>query len=634
MSDNNKPNIPKEQFEFVQAESKIYDKEFETKPIGYFKDAMIRFVRNRTNVIATSILLLIILMSVFQPILTTKNYIRLEPAVAFLPPRIPLLENFGIADGTSFFRDQPVDLATIDPLTGFEGNPIGYNRNFIIDDTREYYTLGCTDVNELCQGGEAVLRLDSRSRAISVGTLNRYDFTSTTSPVIELDVIDLDDDTDKYLDVFVRPVADEDFVLLTRIQQTGVYQINVFDELRIQGIEVDEFTSSVRFRYASDSRFDFVALGSFAIFQDSQSEPVEFLTGQPLILGLRLLNVPGEGGAIVRQNATISMMSFRFKAYDAVFGERRDNNLAKSRYDEILAANPVCVPQTDPANPNGWLFPEGCPITRVIQENPGLTIGGQTFGSYQVFVDYALLRGFTEVPYYFFGTTNAGRDLFSLIWVATRTSLLIGLIVAGINITIGVIYGSISGYYGGNVDLIMQRFSEIVGRIPFLVILAIFIALLGSGIQTLVFILIISGWIGVSFVTRTQFYRFKGREYVLASRTLGAKDMRLIFRHILPNGIGTIITASILLIPATIFTESTISYLGFGIGHGTSFSILGFEFSGVSIGVLLSDGRAELITRPYLTIFPAIIISILMITFNMFGNALRDALNPSLRGSL
>jgi ABC-type dipeptide/oligopeptide/nickel transport system permease subunit len=233
-----------------------------------------------------------------------------------------------------------------------------------------------------------------------------------------------------------------------------------------------------------------------------------------------------------------------------------------------------------------------------------------------------------------FGTTNAGRDLFSLIWVATRTSLLIGLIVAGINISIGVVYGSISGYYGGNIDIIMQRFSEIVGRIPFLVILAIFIALLGAGIQTLIFILIISGWIGVAYVTRTQFYRFKGREYVLASRTLGAKDMRLIFRHILPNGIGTIITASILLIPATIFTESTISYLGFGIGHGTSFNILGLEFSGVSVGVLLADGRQELITRPYLTVYPAIVISILMITFNMFGNALRDALNPSLRGSL
>jgi ABC-type dipeptide/oligopeptide/nickel transport system permease subunit len=159
------------------------------------------------------------------------------------------------------------------------------------------------------------------------------------------------------------------------------------------------------------------------------------------------------------------------------------------------------------------------------------------------------------------------------------------------------------------------------------------IALLGPGIQTLIFILIVQGWIGVAAITRTQFYRYKGREYVLASRTLGAKDGRLIFRHILPNGIGTIITTSVLTIPFVIFNESTISFLGFGIGHGQSFNVFGIEFSGVSVGVLLADGRKELQSRPYLTLFPGILISILMITFNMFGNALRDAFNPALRGS-
>jgi ABC-type dipeptide/oligopeptide/nickel transport system permease subunit len=119
----------------------------------------------------------------------------------------------------------------------------------------------------------------------------------------------------------------------------------------------------------------------------------------------------------------------------------------------------------------------------------------------------------------------------------------------------------------------------------------------------------------------------------LASRTLGAKDGRLIFRHILPNAIGTIITASILMIPYVIFSEATISYLGFGIGHGTTFNFFGVTLSGVSLGVLLSDGRDKLISSPYLTLFPAIVISILMITFNMFGNALRDAFNPALRGA-
>ena len=174
----------------------------------------------------------------------------------------------------------------------------------------------------------------------------------------------------------------------------------------------------------------------------------------------------------------------------------------------------------------------------------------------------------------------------------------------------------------------MERFAEIVGRIPWLVTLSIFMAYFEAGFTSLILILIVSGWIGVASVTRTQFYRYKGREYVLASRTLGAKDGRLIFRHILPNGIGTIITSSILLIPTVIFSEATLSYLGFGIGHGQKFSL-----SGVSIGVLLNDGRDKLQNYPHLTVFPAIIISILMITFNMFGNALRDAFNPALRGS-
>jgi ABC-type dipeptide/oligopeptide/nickel transport system permease subunit len=632
MSDKNTPNIPKEQFNFVQQDSKIFDKEFETKPIGYFQDAMIRFVRNKTNVVATSILLVIVLMSIFQPILTSKNYVNLEPAVAFLPPRVPILENFGIADGLASFQDQPVILNTINESTGFGGNPIGYNPEFILEESREYYTIGCSDFNTLCQGGEAVLRLDSSNPAVTVGTTQILSFDAAQQTVLSIDVVDLDEDSAKVLEVFVRPNAEEPFVLLTTIIQPGQYDIDVFDALGLSS--VDSFSSSVRLRFVSDDRFDFVSIASIALTQGGSSEPSLLLEGQPLVSNLRSLNLPGEGGSIVRQNASIQMMSFEYDSYSAVFGLRPNNALPISQYNEIIAANPACVRTENPANPNGWLMGEGCPIVEVIRENPGVVVGGINYGSYVAVIDYALLNGYDSIPYFLFGTTNAGRDLFSLIWVATRTSLLIGLIVAGINISIGVLFGSISGYYGGNIDIIMQRFSEIVGRIPFLVILAIFIALLGAGIQTLIFILIVSGWIGVAYVTRTQFYRFKGREYVLASRTLGAKDMRLIFRHILPNGIGTIITASILLIPATIFAESTISYLGFGIGHGTSFNFLGMEFSGVSVGVLLADGRQELITRPYLTVYPAIVISILMITFNMFGNALRDALNPALRGSL
>ena len=134
-----------------------------------------------------------------------------------------------------------------------------------------------------------------------------------------------------------------------------------------------------------------------------------------------------------------------------------------------------------------------------------------------------------------------------------------------------------------------------------------------------------SGWVGVAGTTRMQFYRFKGQEYVLASRTLGAKDRRLIFKHILPNAIGTLVTSSVLMIPSVIFSESSLSYLG----------IINFTTSGISsIGSLLEEGQtAGLSSHPHLLLFPCIIISLLMICFNLFGNGLRDAFNTSLKGS-
>jgi oligopeptide transport system permease protein len=131
----------------------------------------------------------------------------------------------------------------------------------------------------------------------------------------------------------------------------------------------------------------------------------------------------------------------------------------------------------------------------------------------------------------------------------------------------------------------------------------------------------LTGWIGTSATTRSQFYRYRGREYVLASKTLGAKTPTLIFRHILPNAVGTIVTRSVLMIPSTIFSEATISYLGLGLTNLDS------------LGVILSKNQAFLSTYPNELVFPAIIISLLMICFNLFGNGLRDAFNPSLKGT-
>lgn len=226
-----------------------------------------------------------------------------------------------------------------------------------------------------------------------------------------------------------------------------------------------------------------------------------------------------------------------------------------------------------------------------------------------------------EEHYFIFGTDNIGRDLYVRLWRGTRISLLIGFCSVIINCIIGVTYGSISGYYGGKVDMIMQRFIEVLGGIPFIVMAILFIIVMGAGVSSFILVLILTGWIGMSRMIRAQFYRFKDYEYVLASRTMGAKDSKLIFRHILPNAIGPIITQATFAIPSAIFSESFLSYLG-----------LGIQAPEPSIGVLLAEGQRVLTSSPHLTLFPALVVSILMLAFNLFGNGLRDAFDPKMRG--
>ena len=230
-------------------------------------------------------------------------------------------------------------------------------------------------------------------------------------------------------------------------------------------------------------------------------------------------------------------------------------------------------------------------------------------------------------PSFLLGTTGMGQDMLTRLASAARFSLIFAVCVAAINLTIGAVIGAIEGYYGGAIDMIIERFIDILARVPFMIVATLFqlhLAKQVGPVVSMLFAFVLTGWIGMAGTTRMQFYRYKGQEYVLASRVLGASDWRIMFRHIFPNSLGTIITSSVLVIPGVIFSESSLTYLG----------IVNLDSSTMtSVGTMLANGRQYLSTHPHVILFPALFISLLEISFNLFGNGLRDAFNPSLRGA-
>ncbi len=233
-------------------------------------------------------------------------------------------------------------------------------------------------------------------------------------------------------------------------------------------------------------------------------------------------------------------------------------------------------------------------------------------------------EGITE-PVFWLGTTDAGQDIFTCLASGARFSFILAIIVSAVNLFIGAIYGAIEGYYGGKIDLIMERIVDLLASIPFMIVITLLKYHFSVSHVVILFIsFFLTGWTGMAGRTRMQFYRFKNQEYVLVARTLGARDSRVMFKHIFPNAIGTLITSSVLVIPGVIFSETSLTYLGIidlNTGNMTS------------VGTLLAKGQNYLFTYPHMILFPAIFISLLMLSFNLFGNGLRDAFNPSLRGT-
>ena len=219
-----------------------------------------------------------------------------------------------------------------------------------------------------------------------------------------------------------------------------------------------------------------------------------------------------------------------------------------------------------------------------------------------------------------FGTDQFGRDQWARIWYGTRISLLIGLVAALLNLFIGVIYGAVSTMIGGRVDAIMQRIIEILVGVPHLIIVILFMMILPPGVGTIVIAMSITGWVNMARLVRAQILKLKNQEFVMAAKLLGTSGWKMIMKHLVPNTVSVIVIQIMFAIPSAIFTEAFLSFIGVGLAAPKA-----------SLGVLINDGYKMLRAAPYMLIYPALAIILIMVCFSILGDGLRDALDPRMK---
>ncbi len=224
---------------------------------------------------------------------------------------------------------------------------------------------------------------------------------------------------------------------------------------------------------------------------------------------------------------------------------------------------------------------------------------------------------------HWFGTDQLGRDIFVRVFYGARYSLTIAVVAAVINLVIGVLYGGIAGFFGGKVDNILMRIVDVLYSIPLTIYVIILMTILnkpgsgGSGLWTIILALSISYWIGMARIVRGDVLQLKQQEFVLAAKALGASNTRILIRHLIPNCIGSIMVTITLLIPEAVFTEAFLSFIGLGLVPPKA-----------SLGTLANEAMQAIYTYPSQLLFPAVMICLIILSFNLFGDGLNSALDP------